>query len=234
MHVHSAFATGSRRRDISCRLFIANGVTGVRDMGGDIPVLFAGGNEIADGKIIGPHMIHSGPMLDALFRTAAPLSQFPSPLPRPQCAALLSTRSSARRRLIKVQRRHFSRRVPCGAAEARKLASPTVASARQSAHAETIAVRKKSIDILMGASEAAHQRRHIHYRSRRPKTSAHHAGQEKNATHSSLQLADSKLASAHAGLATRRHLLDHATKHDPLDNMFWLLARCDLERSPTK
>src|SRR6266849_3131302 len=68
MHVHSAFGDWfPGGRDIILPLFIANGVTGVRDMGGDAPVLLEWRKEIADGKIIGPRMIISGPMLDALL-----------------------------------------------------------------------------------------------------------------------------------------------------------------------
>jgi hypothetical protein len=65
MHVHSAFGDWfPGGRDIILPLFIANGVTGVRDMGGDIPVLTTWRKEIANGQIIGPRMIISGPMLD--------------------------------------------------------------------------------------------------------------------------------------------------------------------------
>src|SRR3984893_6526643 len=65
MHVHSAFGDWfPGGRDIILPLFIANGVTGVRDMGGDLPVLFAWRKQIAAGQIIGPRMIVSGPMLD--------------------------------------------------------------------------------------------------------------------------------------------------------------------------
>src|SRR6266568_5865670 len=65
MHVHSAFGDWfPGGRDIILPLFIANGVTGVRDMGGDIPVLLEWRKEIADGQIIGPRMVISGPMLD--------------------------------------------------------------------------------------------------------------------------------------------------------------------------
>src|SRR6266446_3157524 len=68
MHVHAAFGDWfPGGRDIILPLFIANGVTGVRDMGGDIPVLFAWRKQIAAGEIIGPRMIISGPMLDALL-----------------------------------------------------------------------------------------------------------------------------------------------------------------------
>src|SRR5436305_13090708 len=68
MHVHSAFGNWfPGGRDIIRPLFIANGVTGVRDMGGDIPVLMQWREEIAAGQIVGPRMVISGPMLDALL-----------------------------------------------------------------------------------------------------------------------------------------------------------------------
>ena len=42
MHVHAAFGDWfPGGREVILPLFIANGVTGVRDMGGDVPVLFA-------------------------------------------------------------------------------------------------------------------------------------------------------------------------------------------------
>src|ERR1700722_16107703 len=55
MHVHSVFGDWfPGGRDIILPLFIANGVTGVRDMGGEVPVLTAWRKEIARGQIIGP------------------------------------------------------------------------------------------------------------------------------------------------------------------------------------
>src|SRR5947207_14759463 len=65
MHVHSAFGDSfPGGRDIILPLFVANGVTGVRDMGGDVPVLSEWRKQIARGEIVGPRMIISGPMLD--------------------------------------------------------------------------------------------------------------------------------------------------------------------------
>src|SRR5260221_12541380 len=65
MHVHSAFVDWfPGGRETILPLFISNGVTGVRDMGGDIPVLMQWRKEIAAGQIIGPRMVISGPMLD--------------------------------------------------------------------------------------------------------------------------------------------------------------------------
>ena len=52
MHVHSAFGDWfPGGREIILPLFVANGVTGVRDMGGDLPVLQDWRKQIAAGKI---------------------------------------------------------------------------------------------------------------------------------------------------------------------------------------
>ena len=64
MHVHTAFGDWfPRGQEVILPLFIANGVTGVRDMGGDLPVLFKWRKEIAAGEIVGPRMVVSGLLL---------------------------------------------------------------------------------------------------------------------------------------------------------------------------
>ena len=60
MHVHTAIAGG--RPLLS--LYVANGVTGVRDMAGDLDTLQAWRREIAQGRLVGPRMIVSGPYLE--------------------------------------------------------------------------------------------------------------------------------------------------------------------------
>lgn len=73
MHVHTAFGDWfPDARDVALPLFVANGVTGVRDMGGDLDVLFEWRKAIAQGSLVGPRMILSGPMLDG------PQPRFPS------------------------------------------------------------------------------------------------------------------------------------------------------------
>jgi imidazolonepropionase-like amidohydrolase len=80
MHVHSAFGDWfPRGREVILPLFVANGVTGVRDMGGDLPVLFAWRKEIAAGEIVGPRMVVSGPMLDG-YLPGGKETRFPSSL----------------------------------------------------------------------------------------------------------------------------------------------------------
>ncbi|HKY03971.1 MAG TPA: amidohydrolase, partial [Blastocatellia bacterium] len=59
MHTHHE-ASGEE----SLPLFIANGVTGTRDMGSDLKFILALRRKIADGVTVGPRMVAAGPMLD--------------------------------------------------------------------------------------------------------------------------------------------------------------------------
>ncbi|HLJ87835.1 MAG TPA: amidohydrolase family protein [Candidatus Angelobacter sp.] len=75
MHVHTIFGDWiPGGRDVSLPLFVANGVTGVRDMGGDLDTLLRWRAEIASGKLLGPRLVVAGPMLDGAK------SHFPSSL----------------------------------------------------------------------------------------------------------------------------------------------------------
>ena len=60
MHVHTAIAGG---RPLLA-LYVANGVTGVRDMAGDWDTLRTWRSEIARGRLVGPRMLVSGPYLE--------------------------------------------------------------------------------------------------------------------------------------------------------------------------
>ena len=60
MHVHLAMPGG---RDV-LPLYIANGVTSVRDMAGDWSTLTAWRRDIAAGSVIGPRIVASGPYLE--------------------------------------------------------------------------------------------------------------------------------------------------------------------------
>ncbi len=66
MHVHIAGVTADPKwsKSTLLPLLIANGVTTVRDMGGDLASLQSWRKEIADGKLIGPRIYCPGPMLD--------------------------------------------------------------------------------------------------------------------------------------------------------------------------
>jgi imidazolonepropionase-like amidohydrolase len=60
MHVHTVMPGGAQ----VLPLYLANGVTGVRDMAGEWPVLSEWRREIAAGTRIGPRMVVSGPYLE--------------------------------------------------------------------------------------------------------------------------------------------------------------------------
>lgn len=65
MHVHAFFDNrGAAGKDVTLPLFIATGVTGVRDMGSDLDPVLQARKEIQDHRLLGPRMIVSGPMLD--------------------------------------------------------------------------------------------------------------------------------------------------------------------------
>ena len=73
MHVHMVFGDWfPHGKEVTLPLFIANGITGVRDMGGELEVLHQWRKEISAGTLIGPRIVMSGPMLDG------PQPRFPS------------------------------------------------------------------------------------------------------------------------------------------------------------
>jgi len=65
MHVHTVFGDWlPGGKEIALPLFIANGVTGIRDMGGELEVLLEWSKDIAPRRLLGPRLVVSGPMLD--------------------------------------------------------------------------------------------------------------------------------------------------------------------------
>lgn len=73
MHVHTIFGDWiPGGKEVSLPLFVANGITGIRDMGGEIDTLLQWRSEISARNLLGPRMVIAGPMLDG------PKSRFPS------------------------------------------------------------------------------------------------------------------------------------------------------------
>jgi imidazolonepropionase-like amidohydrolase len=73
MHVHMVFGDWfPQAKEITLPLFIANGITGVRDMGGELGTLETWRQETATWQLIGPRIVMAGPMLDG------PKPRFPS------------------------------------------------------------------------------------------------------------------------------------------------------------
>jgi len=156
MHVHSAFGDWfPGGRDIILPLFIANGVTGVRDMGGDTPVFMEWRKEIASGQIVGPRMVISGPMLDAYLPNGK--LRFPSSIavstPASAVAAVDQLKSQGVD-FIKVQSVISHDAYLAAAAEAHKQGLPIVGHVPDKVRLqEVVEAGQKSVEHLMGIFE---------------------------------------------------------------------------------
>jgi len=65
MHTHAFFGERTpESRDLILPLFVANGVTGIRDMGSALEPVLRARADVAAHRLLGPRMIVSGPMLD--------------------------------------------------------------------------------------------------------------------------------------------------------------------------
>ncbi len=156
MHVHSAFGDWfPGGRDIILPLFIACGVTGVRDMGGDIPVLLEWRKEIADGQIIGPRMVISGPMLDGYLPDGK--LRFPSSVPITSPASAVAVVDRLKTEgvdFIKVQSVISHDAYLAAATEANKQGLPIVGHVPDKVRIrEVVEAGQKSIEHLMGIFE---------------------------------------------------------------------------------
>jgi imidazolonepropionase-like amidohydrolase len=78
MHTHAYFDwPGDFGDQYVLPLFIANGVTGIRDMGSDLDAVLRARSEVAAHRLVGPRMVVSGPMLDgpeAHYKAAIPIA----------------------------------------------------------------------------------------------------------------------------------------------------------------
>jgi imidazolonepropionase-like amidohydrolase len=65
MHVHIAGlnADPAWSKQVLLPLLLANGITGIRDMGGDLEALLAWKRDVESGALLGPHIVASGPFL---------------------------------------------------------------------------------------------------------------------------------------------------------------------------
>jgi imidazolonepropionase-like amidohydrolase len=70
MHTHAYFGWSADFGDsYVLPMFIANGITGIRDMGSDLDAVLRARSEVAAHKLIGPRMVVAGPMLDGPHAT---------------------------------------------------------------------------------------------------------------------------------------------------------------------
>ena len=68
MHIHAFFTNDTARfhstSEVMLPLFVANGVTGVRDLGSNLEASLSTRDSVAAHQLIGPRMLVSGPMID--------------------------------------------------------------------------------------------------------------------------------------------------------------------------
>ena len=65
MHTHAYFGWNQEFGDTYVLpMFIANGITGIRDMGSDLDAVLRARGEVAAHRLVGPRLVVSGPMLD--------------------------------------------------------------------------------------------------------------------------------------------------------------------------
>jgi hypothetical protein len=156
MHVHAAFGDWfPGGRQIILPLFIANGVTGVRDMGGDIPVLMQWREQITTNQIIGPRMVISGPMLDGYLPDGK--LRFPSSVPVTTTESAVAAVDSLKNQgvdFIKVQSVISHDAYLAAASEAHKQGLPIVGHVPDKVRLkEVVEAGQKSIEHLMGIFE---------------------------------------------------------------------------------
>jgi imidazolonepropionase-like amidohydrolase len=153
MHVHTVFGDWLPRNEkITLPLFVANGVTGVRDMGGDLEVLKQWRSEIAAGALLGPRMIIAGPMLDG------PVPRFPSSAPVANAAdgrKVVDDLKAQGVDFIKIQSLISRDGYFAAADEAKKLGMPFVGHVPDAVRAsEASDAGQKSIEHFTGIFEA--------------------------------------------------------------------------------
>lgn len=154
MHVHAYFDwPRSFGDDYVLPLFIANGITGVRDMGSDLESVLQARDEVASHQLLGPRMVISGPMLDG------PAAQY-------KAAIAISTAEQGRQAVDSLKRRgvdfiKIQSGVPreayfAAAAESRKLGIEFVGHVPDAIRAsEAVAAGQRSFEHLIGIFEAS-------------------------------------------------------------------------------
>jgi imidazolonepropionase-like amidohydrolase len=101
MHTHAYFGWSRDFGDsYVLPLFIANGVTGIRDMGSDLDAVLRARSAVAAHRLVGPRMVVSGPMLDGPKATFAASIPIATPEDGRKAVRLLKRRGSD---FIKIQ-----------------------------------------------------------------------------------------------------------------------------------
>src|SRR5262245_660227 len=154
MHTHAFFGDRTpESRDLILPLFIANGVTGIRDMGSALEPVLRARADVAAHRLLGPRMIVSGPMLDG------PQVSFPASIAITTPAVGRETVDSLKRHgvdFIKIQSGVPRDAYLAIADEAKKVGIPFEGHVPDAIRAsEAIAAGQRTFEHLIGIFEAS-------------------------------------------------------------------------------
>ncbi|MGH7618554.1 MAG: amidohydrolase family protein [Gemmatimonadaceae bacterium] len=154
MHTHTYFGSSAAQgTELILPMFIANGITGIRDMGSALDSILKARRDVASHKLLGPRMIVAGPMLDG------PKVSFPASI-------AISTPAVGRRAVDSLERRGVDFiKVQSGvprdayfaiAGEAKKIGIPFEGHVPDAIRAsEAIASGQRTFEHLIGIFEAS-------------------------------------------------------------------------------
>jgi imidazolonepropionase-like amidohydrolase len=154
MHTHAYFGWSRDFGDsYVLPLFIANGVTGIRDMGSDLDAVLRARKEVAAHRLVGPRMVVSGPMLDGPRATYAASIPVTTPDDGRKAVRLLKRKGAD---FIKIQSGVPRDAYLAIADEAKKQGLPFDGHVPDSIRAsEAIAAGQRTFEHLIGIFEAS-------------------------------------------------------------------------------
>lgn len=154
MHTHAYFGWSRDFGDsYVLPLFIANGVTGIRDMGSDLNAILRARREVAAHRLTGPRMVVSGPMLDGPSVSFAASIAITSPADGRRAVNMLKRRGVD---FIKIQSGVPRAAYLAIAVEAKKTGIPFAGHVPDAVRAsEAVAAGQRSFEHLIGIFEAS-------------------------------------------------------------------------------
>ena len=154
MHTHVYFdGTAAAGTDLILPLFVANGVTGIRDMGSELDSILKARADIAAHRRLGPRLVVSGPMLDGPKSPYKASIAIATPEDGRKAVAQLNARGVD---FIKVQSLVPREAYFAIAAEARKVGLPLDGHVPDAVRAaEALTAGQRSFEHLIGVFEAS-------------------------------------------------------------------------------
>jgi imidazolonepropionase-like amidohydrolase len=154
MHTHVYFdSTAADGTDLVLSLFLANGITGVRDMGSALDPVLHARDELAAHRMFGPRMIVSGPMLDGPKSTYKAAIAIATPEDGRKAVDMLKTRGAD---FVKVQSGVPREAYFAIADESKKVGIPFEGHVPDAIRAsEAVASGQRTFEHLIGIFEAS-------------------------------------------------------------------------------